>query len=81
MIPFKFSLEHPKKCRQQDLRAYSFGHLKSAKSSKGGRLRTEKCQLPKECEFCEWQTSQRKMPKDGNSEIMRVRMLLFSRAN
>ena len=28
-------------------RAYSFGHLKSAKSSENGRLRREKFQLPK----------------------------------
>ena len=32
-------------------RAYFFGHLKSAKSSENGRLRREKCQLPKGCEF------------------------------
>ena len=32
-------------------RAYSFGHLKSAKSSERGRLRREKFQLPKEWEF------------------------------
>ena len=32
-------------------RAYSFGHLKSVKSSENGRLCREKVQLPKECEF------------------------------
>ena len=33
------------------LRAYSFGHLKSAKSSENGGLCREKFQLPKEWEF------------------------------
>ena len=32
-------------------RAYSFGHLKSAKSADNGRLRREELQLPKEWEF------------------------------
>ena len=34
-----------------NLRAYSFGLMKSAKSSANGRLRREKCQLPKDWEF------------------------------
>ena len=38
--------------RSFSLRAYSFGHLKSAKSCENGRLCRENFQLPKEWEFC-----------------------------
>ena len=38
-------------CLRPTLRAYSFGHPKSAKSSENGGLCREKFQLPKELEF------------------------------
>ena len=47
----KFARKDHAKTLVITFREYSFGHLKSAKSSENGRLRREKFQLPKELEF------------------------------
>ena len=59
--PFSHSLINPSLV---SFRAYSFGHLKSAKSSENGRLRREKFLLTKEWEFIFYQVYRlQKMPK------------------
>ena len=64
----------------QTFKAYSLGHVESAKSSENGRLRREKCQVTKRMQIL-------KMVEladfaDSNAKrVRRVRMLLFSRAN